>query len=91
MRMTVTTSKGLTYEVDWMWGPVGANRSLMLQLRDTRPLSEIAADFENCEHFHRASETEGDLDFDGYTQLAGITRVRNGEPDAVQLTMEKPK
>lgn len=89
--MTVTTSKGKTFEVDWMWGPVGVSKSLMLQLEDDRNLSEIASDFENCANFHRDSETEGNMDFDGYTELVGIDRVQDMEPNAVQITLNKPK
>lgn len=88
--MTVTTDKDKTYEIEWMWGPVGPEAALMLQLRDARPLSEIAAEFEGCGRFRRASDTEGDLDFEGYTALTGITRPQANQP-SVRLTLTRPE
>lgn len=82
--MTVTTSKGKTFEINWMWGPVGQNEDLMLEYEDDRPMAEIAADFEGCESFHRESEYEDDKDFTGYTRLRSIVRAGRGK---VQLTL----
>lgn len=79
--MTVTTDRGKTFPVDWMWGPVGPEQALMLRLTDDpRPLSAIAPDLEGVARFHRASRSEGDLDFDGYTLLTGLTRQGPGGP-----------
>ena len=83
--MTVTTSRGKTFPVNWMWGPVPPEGSLMLEVRDERPLSEIAADFEGCDRFHRESQDEGDMDFDGYAALTAIARVAG----AVRVTLGK--
>lgn len=76
--MTVTTSRGKTFPADWAWAPAGADQGLMLQIRDARPLSAIAADFEGCEAIRRESAEEGDMAFDGYTALTGIQRVPGG-------------
>ena len=84
--MKLTTSKGKTFEVGWMWGPVGADGLLMLEYADDRALSQIAADFEGCEHFHRESETEGDRDWDGYTRLRSVVRSGHGK---VQIALER--
>ena len=81
--MTVTTSRGKTFTVDWMWGPT-FDGDLRLEYEDDRLLSEIAADFEGCERFHRESETEGNMDFAGYTRLRSIIRSGRGK---VQLTL----
>lgn len=82
--MTLTTSKGKTFDIEWMWGPVGQNEDLMLECADERPLSEIAADFEGCDSFYRESDTEGDMDWTGYTGLRSIVRSGRGK---VQLTL----
>lgn len=88
--MNVTTSKGKIFDIDWMWGPVGIDDDLMLQMHDGRPLSEIAADFEGCDHFHRESELEGNMDWDGYTVLKSIIRPNPYRtPEAVQITLAK--
>lgn len=89
--MTVTTSRGKTFPLRWMWGPVPPEGALMLEALDSRPLSEVAADFEGCERFHRESEEEGDMDFEGYTRLKGLHRPYATEPDAVLLTLVKPE
>lgn len=82
--MTVTTSKGRTFEINWMWGPVGENDDLMLEYEDERAMAEIAADFEGCESFRRESRTEGDREWTGYTRLRSIVRSGRGK---VQLTL----
>ena len=86
--MTLTTSNGKTFAIDWMWGPVGQNDDLMLEYADDRSLSRIAKDFEGCDSFHRESETEGDMDWTGYTGLRSIVRSGRGK---VQLTLYKPE
>lgn len=86
--MTLKTSKGKTFDIDWMWGPVGQNEDLMLEYTDDRPMSKIAKDFEGCDSFHRESETEGDKDWEGYTGLRSIVRSGRGK---VQLTLYKPE
>lgn len=89
--MKVTTSKGQTFEINWMWGPTGLYGYLMLQYSDTRSLPEIAQDFNECEHFHRESSEEGDMDWDGYTVLKSIARPEyERNPDIVQITLAKP-
>lgn len=85
--MTVTTSKGKTFDIDWMWGPVGVNEDLMLEYSDDRNLSKIAKDFEGCDSFHRESDTEGDRDWTGYTDIRSIMRSGRGK---VQITLMKP-
>lgn len=89
--MTVTTSRNKTFRIEWMWGPVDYDGSLMLQMEDDRLLSEIAIDFEGIEHFHRESEEEGDIDYDGYTVLKAILRPEyERNKDIVQLTLARP-
>lgn len=89
--MIVTTSKGKTLPIDWMWGPTGIWGDLMLQYSDTRDFSEIANDFDGVDHFHRESDEEGDMDWDGYTVLKAISRPEyERNPDLVQITLAKP-
>ena len=84
--MKMTTSKGKTFEINWMWGPVGEDGDLMLEYADERPMADIAADFEGCESFRRESETEGDREWTGYTRLRSMIRAGRGK---VQLTLCK--
>lgn len=85
--MTITTSRGKTFDIDWMWGPVSIADDVMMQYHDDRAIAEIAADFEGVEHFHRESETEGNKDYDGYTVIQSISRHQR---DLVRITFIKP-
>lgn len=85
--MTITTDKGKTFEASYAWGPVIATGRLMMEIiGDTRALSKIAADFEGVQKFTRRDKLEGDMEFDGYTQLVGISRM---SADTVQIALER--
>lgn len=84
--MKLTTSNGKTFDVDSAFGPISTG-DMVIRLHDHRRLPEIASDFDGCDQFHRESETEGNMDFDGYTALTAISRdTRSGR---VTLTLEK--
>lgn len=89
-RMTLTTSKGKTFSINWAWAPVGLfQNQLMINLEDPRGIVEIAEDFTGCEYFDRKSELEGDKHWDAYTELVGVTRdeLRN---DMITVTLKEP-
>ena len=89
--MRVTTSKGKTLEIDWMYPQRNITEQLMIGLHDNRPFAEIAEDFAGCDHFHRQSEEEGDMDCDGYTELIIIARPSYGMDDGyVLVTLSRP-
>ena len=76
--MTVKTDRGKTFDVNYAWGPVRSTGELMIELTaDARPLSQIAADFEGVQAFERVAETEGNMTFQGYTELVSVVRDRN--------------
>lgn len=85
--MTLTTDKGKTFDIHWAWAPAGADGDLMLEYEDERDLAAIVADFDGVAHFHRASELEGDMDFDGFTRIKAV--VRDFRRGTVQLTLAK--
>lgn len=85
--MQIETSKNKTYAVNWCWAPVGENDDLMLELKsDTRPLYQIAEEFEGLSYISRTSETEGDAWYEGYSSVRSISRRPKG---AVQMTLMK--
>lgn len=89
--MTLKTSKGNTYEINWMWGPVGAEAELMLEMSNINsPLSTLASEFEGVKKFERFSELEGDMVFEGYTELLAITRSYTRTGSKVQISLIKP-
>ena len=76
--MTINNFRGKTFEIQWAWAPVGFDGDMMVQLRDERPLAQIAADFEGCDFFLRESPEEGDMEFEGFTRLRCIQRTPDG-------------
>ena len=76
--MKLTTSKGNEYTVNWIDGPTITGGMVILQMDDERPLSEIAAEFENLEWLKRESESQGNKEFNGCSVLKHIVRMADG-------------
>lgn len=74
--MKIETSKGKTYEVDWIDGPTITSGTVLLQMDDSRPLPEIATEFDGLARIERYSDTQGDKTFEGYSELKSISRGR---------------
>ena len=86
--MTVKTDRGKTFDVNYACGPVRSTGELMIELTaDARPLSQIAADFEGVQAFEREDENEGNMTFEGYTDLVSVVRDRTR--GAVLLALRK--
>ena len=71
---TITTDKGITYEVEYTWTMAGDDRTLSIALKDKRPLSQLAAEFEGLSRIHFVDEKTGEMDFLGYTRLVRMDR-----------------
>lgn len=87
--MKITTSKGKTLDANWAFGPTGESGSLMIELPDKRPISAIAADFEDISKIEKTDETKPGVTeiYDGYTELVNVQRnKRNG---SVLVKLEK--
>lgn len=84
--MKLTTSRNNEYNVNW----IDSTRDdvLVLEMDDARKLAVIAAEFEDLEWLKRESEEQGNKEWQGYSELESISRVRNG---AVLLRMKKPE
>lgn len=88
--MQITTSKGKTFNINWIWGPLRGKNQTMIELKDDRALSEIAADFDGLETITKTDETRGqDVKeiFTGYTNL--VTIIRDTAKGTVRLVLEK--
>lgn len=91
--MTITTDKGKTFDVNYAWGPVRwiGEKSLRLMIElaeDERPLSEICSDFEGVQTFERKDDNEGDMTFEGYTDLVSASRDTSRGTVTLALRME---
>lgn len=85
--MTIKTSKGQTYQVEWIDGPTITTGGVVLSLiEDNRRLPDIAADFDGLTEIQRYSETQGDKTFTGFTRLWSITLHQDG---AVMIELRK--
>lgn len=89
--MTLTTSRGKSFALDFLWGPLRDSGALAIQIHDKRPLSEVAADFDGVERFDKHDPQTEDMVFEGYTRLMSITYRANGADDTVLITVNKPK
>lgn len=68
--MKIRTSKGGEFEADLVF-VIDSDRSLLIRLTtETRPLSEVAADFEGLE----SVATEDGRSFEGYSDLWSVVR-----------------
>ena len=86
--MTVKTDRGKTFDVDYAGCPVRSTGERMIELTaDARPLAQIAADFEGVQAFERVDENEGNMTFEGYTELVSVVRDRTR--GAVLLALRK--
>lgn len=80
----IDTSKGKTYEVDYAWAPL-YDGTCGIGLRDNRPLSQIAEEFDGLTHIHYSDPKTGEDNFDGYNELVLIERTG----DNVQMKLAK--
>ena len=86
--MLITTCKGKTFEANYAFAPTSKG-TCILELKDERPIEEIAKDFDGIAKIERKSESEGDKTYEGYSVLSGVNRdTRRG---TVQITLEKPE
>lgn len=82
--MTITTSRGKTFDVNWAWAD---GEMLRIELADQRNIAEIAEDFDGVERVERRDENEGDAVYEGYTMLTMVAKdMRKG---TAQLNMIK--
>lgn len=83
--MKITTSKGKTLDVNWIFGPTKAGGNVMIEITDNRPISEVAADFEGCDSIKEEVESGTYKMYEGYTDLKEVSRKRNDGKVIVSL------
>jgi len=86
--MRIKTSKGTTHDIRVMCEMLRNKNRALIELEDSRPLSEIAAEFDGLEWIRKymtAESTAYEM-YEGFTRLCGIQRTETG---TVRLTLEK--
>lgn len=84
--MTITTSRKLTYTVDWIDSPLSSPETLLLEMTDPRPIAQIVPEFDGLTRIERKDANQGDKVFDGYAALVGISRQPK---DKVRIILER--
>lgn len=82
--MLLKTSKGYTYDIDWI--DAVHTGELFMQLKNEQRLPEIAAEFDGLEWLKREDENQGDKLFEGYSAL---TMIKRTEPGLVLMSFER--
>lgn len=80
---------GASREVDFI-STMGVSKQVVIELTDDRPLSRIAAEFENVKTIRRTDNLREDVVtlYEGFTELVDIRR--NQTTGSVRLTIKKP-
>lgn len=76
--MKLKTSKGNEYDVAFVDGPSIVSGRVILEMADPRRLPKIAAEFDGLTHLERTDANQGNKRWEGYTELAAITRQPSG-------------
>lgn len=84
--MTLATSRGNTYVVDWIDGPTLISGQIMMRMIDARPLAEIVAELDGLAWMQRKDEVQGDKRWEA-TKMAGISR--DGDRVTVSFELEE--
>lgn len=86
---TIMTNRGTKHSINWILTTARNANKLVIDLKDERPLAEIAADFDGLETFTKTDDNKPGVKevYEGYSGLVSIQR--NGEAGTVRLTLEK--
>lgn len=87
--MLTTTSTGKTFDASPALVSVRNSSRLMMDIVDSRTVSEVAADFEGVEKLTQEDAQHVDHVYKGYTVLAAASR--NKSDGSVRVTLEKPQ
>lgn len=87
--MTLVLDGEKTLEIIWMYYVPGDESRVMLEYTDGRKIEDIAHDFEGVQRMERRSESEGDMVFEGYSEVEAVIKNRN-RLNRVQITMHRP-
>lgn len=87
MNVTITTSRGKTFDVGSICVPMLHENMCIIVLMDERTPAEIVADFDGLETITKTDDvTDNARHFDGFTSLVGFQRTKAG---IVRLTLQK--
>lgn len=87
--MQITTSKGKTFNIQFIGALLRSGNRLMIELEDARALSEIAADFDSVDTITKTDEIRPNEKtvYEGFTKLFSVQR--NIDAGTVRLMLER--
>lgn len=87
--MKITTSKGKTFEINFIWPMNRDGGRLMIELADDRPMAQIAQDFDGIETIEKTDEKKPGVKevYEGYTSL--VMMSRENYEGVIRLTLKK--
>lgn len=89
--MKIETSKGKTFDIEFICSPFRDGSKAIIELEDARPLAEIAADFDGLKSIKKTGSGRDDKAvyemYEGFSQLVGIQR--DMAAGSVRLTLAK--
>ena len=87
--MQITTSTNKTFDILFISTLLRAGNRLMIELKDERMLSEIAADFDGVETITKTDDIKPNVKevYDGFSNLVHIQR--NRETGTVRMMLER--
>lgn len=90
--MELKTSKGDIFPISWAAVIYTSSRNFVIQLEDSRDISEIAKDFENCEWFEWDTIAGDHMRAEGYSKIKNIGRPQyEVNPIFVQVMLVEDK
>ena len=85
--MKLDTSKGI-FDVRWIGGPSTRFQTILIESDDSRPLAEIAADYDGLQQIEYSELYTGrKVALEGYSRLCQVSRMDADGP--VQITLAK--
>lgn len=87
--MKITTSKGKAFDIEFICSPLSTPEHVIIETNDTRPLSEIAADFEGLESIKKEDDTRGSSVYEMYEGFSRLVEIHRYADGSVRLTLEK--
>lgn len=89
--MKIETSKGKTFDIEFICSPFRDGSKVIIEMEDARPLAEIAADFDGLKSIKKTGSGRNDKAvyemYEGFSQLVGIQR--DTAAGSVRLTLAK--
>lgn len=88
--MQIKTNRGKTFDALFAGAILRNGNRMMIELKDDRAFSEIAADFDGLDTITRTEEARPGVSevYEGFSRLIGI--ALNEQTGTVRITLSKP-